>query len=71
MDQRDLTGRQSIPETSSAQKASKGQKSFSHELGPRGGIKLDNLRARSYSDLTVFCFFFLLDEYMDFKIKDG
>ncbi|XP_008809595.1 probable serine/threonine protein kinase IRE4 [Phoenix dactylifera] len=51
VDQRDLTGRQSIPESSSAKIALKGQKSFSHELGPRGGIRPDNLRARSYSDL--------------------
>ncbi|XP_010914243.1 probable serine/threonine protein kinase IRE4 isoform X2 [Elaeis guineensis] len=51
VDQRDLTGRPSIPESSSAKKASKGQKSFSHELGPIGGIRPDNLRARSYSDL--------------------
>lgn len=44
-DQSDLIG---LPKGSSARKT---RKSFSHELGPRGGIRPDNLRARSYSDL--------------------
>lgn len=47
----DLTRHQSLPESTSGRKASIAQKSFSHELGPRGGIRASNLRARSYSDL--------------------
>lgn len=54
----DLTRQQSLPESLPTRKIS--QKSFSHELGPRGGIKASNLRARSYSDLKVLFFFFMI-----------
>jgi len=58
--QNDLTRMQSLQESSSTSKTSMSQKSFSHELGPRGGIRASNLRARSYSDLKVFYNFSVL-----------
>ncbi|XP_020244524.1 probable serine/threonine protein kinase IRE4 isoform X2 [Asparagus officinalis] len=51
LDQNDLLRQQSLPESSLARKASITQKSYSHELGPIGGIRASNLRPRSYSDL--------------------
>ncbi|XP_015576027.2 probable serine/threonine protein kinase IRE4 isoform X1 [Ricinus communis] len=46
-----LDGNQPSVEILSQSKASKGLKSFSHELGPRGGIPPAQPRAHSYSDL--------------------
>lgn len=58
----DLTRHQSlpVPDSCSARRTSMTPKSFSHELGPRGGIRASNLRARSYSDLKVSTFIFFL-----------
>ncbi|XP_019072057.1 probable serine/threonine protein kinase IRE4 isoform X2 [Vitis vinifera] len=46
-----LTGKQSSPEGLSSIKVPKGLKSFSHELGPKGGIPPSHPRAHSYNDL--------------------
>uniref|UniRef100_A0A1D1XKI4 non-specific serine/threonine protein kinase n=2 Tax=Anthurium amnicola TaxID=1678845 RepID=A0A1D1XKI4_9ARAE len=51
MDLKDVTGKQSVSESSRIRKMPEGKKSFSHELGPRGGIRPSPPRARSYSDL--------------------
>lgn len=48
-----LTGKQSSPEGLSSIKVPKGLKSFSHELGPKGGIPPSHPRAHSYNDLKV------------------
>ncbi|KAJ6812935.1 putative serine/threonine protein kinase IRE4 isoform X1 [Iris pallida] len=46
-----LQGTKSMPESSLIKRKTIEQKSFSHELGPRGGIRPLSIRARSYSDL--------------------
>lgn len=46
-----LDGKYSSRESTSYSKVSKGLKSFSHELGPKGGIQPAQPRAYSYSDL--------------------
>ncbi|KAL5780460.1 hypothetical protein ACOSQ2_011197 [Xanthoceras sorbifolium] len=46
-----LNGKQSLAEHVSSGKVSKGLKSFSHELGPKGGISSAHPRAHSYNDL--------------------
>ncbi|XP_043713564.1 probable serine/threonine protein kinase IRE4 [Telopea speciosissima] len=51
-DQKYLTGKKSSMESTSARKLPKGLKSFSHELGPKGGIRPSaQPRAHSYNDL--------------------
>lgn len=45
--------RSSFQSTSSS-KLPKGLKSFSHELGPKGGIRPVQLRAHSFNDLKVW-----------------
>lgn len=40
-------------ESTSHSKVSMGLKSFSHEIGPKGGIQPAQPRAHSYSDLEV------------------
>lgn len=47
----DLTRNQSMPESSLIKSRTIAKKSFSHELGPRGGIRPLNKRAHSFSDL--------------------
>lgn len=44
----------SSSENPNRSKVSKGLKSFSHELGPKGGIPPAQPRAHSYSDLKVY-----------------
>ncbi|GAY43113.1 hypothetical protein CUMW_072050 [Citrus unshiu] len=46
-----LNEKQSLAEHVSSSKVSKGLKSFSHELGPKGGIPSSYPRAHSYNDL--------------------
>ncbi|KAI9200017.1 hypothetical protein LWI28_001562 [Acer negundo] len=46
-----LNGKQSLVERANYGKVSKGLKSFSHELGPKGGISSAHPRAHSYNDL--------------------
>lgn len=48
-----LNGKQSLVERANYGKVSKGIKSFSHELGPKGGISSAHPRAHSYNDLKV------------------
>lgn len=50
---KDVTRRRSTYESNFTRKIPEGKKSFSHELGPRGGIRPSQPRARSYSDLKV------------------
>ncbi|XP_042492106.1 probable serine/threonine protein kinase IRE4 [Macadamia integrifolia] len=51
-DQKYLNGKKSSMESNSARKLPKGLKSFSHELGPKGGIRPPaQPRAHSYNDL--------------------
>lgn len=47
----DSAGKQSLPASFQVRKIPKGPKSYSHELGPRGGIRLALPRAHSYNDL--------------------
>ncbi|KAH7675348.1 Non-specific serine/threonine protein kinase protein [Dioscorea alata] len=51
VEQNEFLEPQSLPERSYLRKASKTKKSFSHELGPKGGIRPTPVRAHSYSDL--------------------
>lgn len=53
VEQNEFLEPQSLPERSYLRKASKTKKSFSHELGPKGGIRPTPVRAHSYSDLRV------------------
>lgn len=46
-------GKQSLAERGTYGKVSKGLKSFSHELGPKGGMSSAHPRAHSYNDLKV------------------
>ncbi|XP_059638103.1 probable serine/threonine protein kinase IRE4 isoform X2 [Cornus florida] len=46
-----LTGKQSSPDTTCSSKVPKVLKSYSHELGPRGGIRPVHPRPHSYNDL--------------------
>ncbi|XVF36132.1 hypothetical protein REPUB_Repub19eG0032100 [Reevesia pubescens] len=46
-----LNGKQSLAESAYSSIVSKGLKSFSHELGPKGGIPSAHPRAHSYNDL--------------------
>lgn len=55
-----VTMRQSSQGTMPNSKASKTFKSFSHELGPKGGIQPSPPRAHSYNDLKVFLSTFLV-----------
>ncbi|XP_057973049.1 probable serine/threonine protein kinase IRE4 isoform X2 [Malania oleifera] len=48
---KDSSGKQISPENVCSSKISKGLKSFSHELGPKGGISPAHPRAHSYNDL--------------------
>lgn len=48
-----LHGKYSSRESAAYGKVSKGLKSFSHEIGPKGGISPAQPRAHSYSDLEV------------------
>lgn len=48
-----LNGKQSSAESAYSSIVSKGLKSFSHELGPKGGIPSAHPRAHSYNDLKV------------------
>lgn len=64
-----LNGEKSSLESLSRSKAPKGLKSFSHELGPKGGIQPAHNRAHSYSDLKVSLISFIkeeLDSYLVF-----
>lgn len=59
-----FSGKQSLPESSFLRNVPHEKKSFSHELGPRGGIPLSRLRTHSYNDLKVLLapfIFFLFD----------
>lgn len=50
-------GKESSTEQLGTRKIPIGLKSFSHELGPKGGIRPVHPRAHSYNDLKVqFCF---------------
>ncbi|XP_010254907.1 PREDICTED: probable serine/threonine protein kinase IRE4 isoform X2 [Nelumbo nucifera] len=51
IDEKDLNVKQSSPESKHTRKLPKGLKSFSHELGPKGGIRPAHPRAHSYNDL--------------------
>lgn len=55
-----VTVRQSSQGAMPISKASKTFKSFSHELGPKGGIQPSPPRAHSYNDLKVILFTFLV-----------
>lgn len=55
-----VTVRQSSPGAMPNSKAGKTFKSFSHELGPKGGIHPSPPRAHSYNDLKVFLLTFLV-----------
>ncbi|XP_020105380.1 probable serine/threonine protein kinase IRE4 isoform X3 [Ananas comosus] len=46
-----FSGKLSLPESSFLRNAPHEKKSFSYELGPRGGIPLSRLRTHSYNDL--------------------
>lgn len=48
-----LNGKQTLPERGTYGKGSKGLKSFSHELGPKGGMSSAHTRAHSFNDLKV------------------
>ncbi|KAF8406405.1 hypothetical protein HHK36_008492 [Tetracentron sinense] len=50
-EQKHSAGKQSSPESISSRKVPKGLKSFSHELGPKGGIRPAFPRSHSYNDL--------------------
>ena len=52
-----LRGNQSSAESAYSSIVSKGLKSFSHELGPKGGIPSAHPRAHSYNDLKVPCWY--------------
>lgn len=59
-----FSGKLSLPESSFLRNAPHEKKSFSYELGPRGGIPLSRLRTHSYNDLKVLLIpfkFFLFD----------
>ncbi|MQL82765.1 hypothetical protein Taro_015246 [Colocasia esculenta] len=51
MNLKDVTKKKSVSEGSCIRKVPQGKKSFSHELGPRGGVRPSPPQARSYSDL--------------------
>ncbi|RWR72347.1 putative serine/threonine protein kinase IRE4 isoform X1 [Cinnamomum micranthum f. kanehirae] len=51
IERKDFRGKQSTLESFQVRKIPKGLKSYSHELGPRGGIRLAHPRAHSYNDL--------------------
>ncbi|CAA6667435.1 unnamed protein product [Spirodela intermedia] len=51
VDLEDVTRKRSMYGSNFMKKMPEGKKSFSHELGPRGGIRPSQPRARSYSDL--------------------
>ena len=53
IERKDFRGKQSTMESFQVRKIPKGPKSYSHELGPRGGIRLAHPRAHSYNDLKV------------------
>lgn len=58
VDLKEMAGKQLVQESKLARKAYATQKSFSYELGPRGGIRLMQPRARSFSDLKVLSLLF-------------
>lgn len=53
---RHSTEEQIAAEGTSSRKLPKGLKSFSHELGPKGGIPSPQPRARSFDDMKVHIF---------------
>lgn len=50
------TGNQTSADRTYSSKMPKGLKSFSHELGPKGGIRPVHPRPRSFGDLKVLFF---------------
>lgn len=55
--QKNLTRKQFSPEITTSERVPKCIKSFSHELGPKGGTQSVHPRVHSFNDLEVLNFF--------------